>query len=163
MSTEIKKLANEKWKVIKFESPFKKYAISDKGRVASFSQSIYKDGVEIKLNYSTKNIVRFLPKQAADKTGKRATKTFKVHRLVAQYFLKKAAPSKNIVLHLNGVGTDNSASNLKWGTRLELASIKRNSNSKKVVVKKVVAKKAVVVKKVAVKKIIKKAIAKKKK
>jgi HNH endonuclease len=163
MSISIKKLATEKWKVINFESPFKKYAISDKGRVASFSQSIYKDGVEIKLNYSTKNIVRFLPKLAADKTGKRATKTFKVHRLVAQYFLKKAAPSKNIVLHLNGNGIDNNVANLKWGTRLELASIKRDLNAKKPVAKKVITKKPTAVKKAVVKKAAKKAAPKKKK
>lgn len=39
-----------------------------------------------------------------------------VHRLVATAFLRKSDPFHNVVNHLNGCKSDNSASNLEWTT-----------------------------------------------
>ena len=152
MGKAISKKAGEKWKKIDFESVRKQYAVSDSGRVAGYTDSLFKDGEEVTLNKS-QNGIRFLPKLPTNKKGVRLTKSLKVHRLVAMAFVKNSSKLKDVVIHLNHNIEDNRASNLKWVTRKELIAHSQENpkNKKKPVAKKAAAKKAVV-KKVAVKK-----------
>jgi len=78
------------------------------------------------------------------KVGKRKTK--RVHRLVAETFLKKII-GKNEVNHINEIKTDNSLINLEWCTRKEnmghgdlgkriSASLKNNKNTSKQIIQR---------------------------
>lgn len=43
-------------------------------------------------------------------------KTYLIHRLVAEYFLKRPSPQHKFVIHLNNKKDDNYVHNLKWTT-----------------------------------------------
>lgn len=151
MGKKISKNLTEKWKKIDFESPLKKYAVSNLGRMASYTDALYKDGEEILLNKSERGY-RFLPKLAADKNGKRATKSFKVHRLIATAFVKNTSKLRDVVTHINHNVYDNKATNLKWVTRLELSAHTKTKKTNKTVVSKKESTKNVLLKKAIINK-----------
>ena len=54
------------------------------------------------------------------KNNRRVPKNFSIHRLVAEYFCENDNPDiKDQVNHINGIKTDNNASNLEWVSQSE--------------------------------------------
>jgi len=105
---------NEEWKEINFEKGAlkKRYAISNYGRVISYSETI-KDGALIKggnlRGYGTLPVRPF---------GK--SKTFYIHKLVAQYFIDNERNDATFVIHLDYNKGNNYIDNLKWSTKEEV-------------------------------------------
>lgn len=83
-----------------------RYQVSEDGKVANV-----RTGAEL----SSWNDVDGYRRYTLYKTGKK--KNLKASRLVALAFLGEPPSSdKNLVLHCNGVNTDDRVSNLRWGT-----------------------------------------------
>ena len=105
--TELKEVLEkpEKWLPVKgYEG---RYEISDLGRVRSLS-----DGGILRPAVNNNGYSHL----TLSKDGKR--KDFRVHRLVAQHFIKNDG-GKRDVNHKNGIKTDNRACNLEWLTHSE--------------------------------------------
>lgn len=122
----IKKLTNEVWKPLVFPGSkflLKKYALSSKGRLASYMEDILKDGKllsgSVTTGYRTLNLHR------PDHNG-----TIYIHREMAKLFQKKPSPKHKYVIHLNHVRSDNSAKNLKWVTVEEMIGHQQQSPAK---------------------------------
>jgi hypothetical protein len=102
---------NEDWKEILFPigALRKQYAISNYGRVISYTNSMA-DGQLVKggclKGYKT------LPLRPFGKST-----TYYVHKLVAQYFLSDSKDGEDYVIHLDYNKSNNYVSNLKWATR----------------------------------------------
>lgn len=110
----LKSHTNEQWKEIKFKKGAlrNKYAVSNHGRLASYSESI-KDGSILKgSSIDGYPILNLRP------DGK--SKSYFVHRLVAEYFLKKSKPKASYVIHLDFNKANNSTKNLRWATKEEM-------------------------------------------
>jgi len=105
---------NEEWKELIFEAGAlrKRYAVSNFGRIASFSDSI-ENGDLIKggvlQGYST------LPMRPYGKS-----KTFYVHKLVAEFFVAKENDDQTYVIHLDYNKKNNFYKNLKWADKHEM-------------------------------------------
>lgn len=105
---------NEEWKEINFEEGAlkKRYAISNYGRVISYTDTI-KDGLFIKggnlRGYAT------LPVRPHGKS-----KTYYIHKLVAQYFIENLIEDASFVIHLDYNKNNNFIKNLKWSTKEEV-------------------------------------------
>ncbi len=119
----IKKNSGEIWKQIQFpghKQLRKKYALSNNGRAASYSQSIEEDGKlltgSITSGYKTLNL------HIEDGNG-----TIYLHREVAKLFNNKPSPKHKYVIHLNHKKTDNSYKNLKWATLQEVIEHQQKS------------------------------------
>jgi hypothetical protein len=113
----ITNLPGEKWKQIIFknwELLQKMYAISNLGRMASYSKDIKKDGAL--LRGSTIEGYTILRLKVKDDYP-----AFLCHRLVADYFLKQPSVTRNMVIHLNHDKKDNRVANLKWASQEEVA------------------------------------------
>ena len=90
------------------------YAVTDDGRVISYKSRLL-------------DVDRFEMKQCLDKYGypfvglrvDGQRRKFSVHRLVAEAFLGPRPSPYHQVRHLDGVRTNNNASNLCWGTHAE--------------------------------------------
>mgnify|MGYP001327187040 CR=1 FL=1 len=109
----LKKLEGEKWRPVTFENSEllqRKYAISNMGRLASYTKSVEKDGALLK--GSEIEGYRVLRLRAGDKYI-----AFLFHRLVAEQFCKKPSAAHNLVIHLNHKKQDNRAENIKWATQ----------------------------------------------
>ncbi len=106
---------NEKWKEIDFETnlPHDKYEISNYGRVKSYA--IDKENGRLlkggNVNGYQSITVRF---------GKRISRQYYIHRLVAETFLPKTRPDCHFVVHLDYDKQNNSVFNLQWVTEEEL-------------------------------------------
>ena len=104
----IKKIRNERWKEIsevKGKLRFR-YAISDQGRLVSFTKNIH-DGELLKCSRQEKfSIWRFRI------NGK--NKGILIHKLVANYFLPKAKGKNMLVIHMDHDLQNNNYKNLKW-------------------------------------------------
>jgi len=106
---------NETWVPVKgYED---RYEVSDIGRIRNLNY--YGRGRSAILNLSAKT--RYLKVTLVDDDGK--SKTFWVHQLVAQAFLPEPEEGQNQIDHINGVKTDNRASNIRR------ASPKQNINN----------------------------------
>lgn len=106
---------DEQWKPIRGYERL--YEVSNYGRIKS-------------LNYHGRGVVRILRLTAKPncyiKVGLRKgkkTKTYRIHRLVAEAFLLPPRPEQTQIDHLNGQKQDNRASNLRY------SSPKANSNN----------------------------------
>jgi hypothetical protein len=88
-----------------------RYAITNYGRVVSFTQTP-DDG-----NFLKPAFIRGYP--ALSFPVENGRKTFLLHRLVADYFLRKPNPEQKFIIHLNHKKDDNYVNNLKWATAEE--------------------------------------------
>jgi hypothetical protein len=117
----IKSLKNEKWKAVKLDSgEFRfKYAVSDRGRLASFKTNVMEGNLlrgtlmggypTLKLKPAGENLTLFL------------------HRLVAEAFIANRSSKKVYVIHLNYNKEDNSVKNLRWATKEEMEAHQQKS------------------------------------
>lgn len=122
----IKKLASEQWKQLQFPGSKqlrKKYAISNHGRAASYSDDVVKDGKL--LNGSITSGYKTLNLHIDDSNG-----TIYIHREVAKLFNTKKSPKAKFVIHVNHKKTDNHYRNLKWATQEEVGEHQQNSPMK---------------------------------
>lgn len=105
---------NEQWKEIQFEAGAlkKRYAISNYGRLVSFIESIEKG------NIIRGGSLRGYPTLPLRPFGK--SKTFYVHKLVAEHFLKKENDNQEYVIHLDYNKGNNYIDNLKWTDKDEM-------------------------------------------
>lgn len=122
----IKKTAGEIWKPLQFpgwKNLRKKYALSSLGRIASYTEDIYKDGKllqgSLTTGYRTLNLHR---------PGNNGT--LYIHREVARLFLKKPSPKHKYVIHKNHKKLDNAVKNLKWATLPEMIEHQQKSPAK---------------------------------
>ncbi|MFP4555397.1 MAG: NUMOD4 domain-containing protein [Bacteroidales bacterium] len=113
----IRLFPDEKWSVLPFKgNSGLNYAVSNYGRVASFSKSITEGrlvGGTSKKGYRYLKLFKIID-------GKRLSYTYYVHRLVAQYFVPKREEGQDFVIHLNYKKDDNRHINIKWATREEV-------------------------------------------
>jgi len=109
----IKFFFNEQWKEVHFEKGALKlrYAVSNYGRVVSFSDKI-ENGRLLK-----GNLIGGYPAICVRPFGK--SKTFYIHRLVAEYFLDKPSEECDFVVHVDFNKENNVSSNLRWMTEDE--------------------------------------------
>ena len=92
---------NEKWKKVK---QYPNYEISDNGRVKSILRSIIMKQNKVATYF------------AVGLTNKNGYKTFRTHRLVAEYFVKGKSNINNVVNHIDGNKENNKFDNLEWTT-----------------------------------------------
>ena len=107
---KIKFFASEKWKElpIKKGATQKRYAISNHGRIVSFTTKI-DEGTILKTRLTQR-----YPSITIKIAGKNIN--YYIHRLVAQHFCKKPSPKHSFVIHLDHKKEANKAKNLKWVT-----------------------------------------------
>lgn len=101
----------------------KKYAVSNLGRAASYSEGINIDGKL--LNGSLTSGYRTLNLHVENGNG-----TIYIHREVAKIFCKKKSPKHKFVIHVNHKKSDNAAKNLKWATLEEVSDHQQGSPQK---------------------------------
>lgn len=106
----------EKWKEVLVDernNPKKRYAITNYGRVISFTDDIMNGYLvrpcKMRGDYQVVTI----------RINETTRKKFYIHRLVAEHFLEKESPDQEYVLHINYDKTKSWASNLKWATKIE--------------------------------------------
>lgn len=117
----VKPITNEKWKVINFSKGIFRcdYAVSDKGRLVSYTTSI-KDG-----NLLKGTLMGGYPTLKLKPEGRNMT--LFLHRLVAEAFLPKKSARHEYVIHLNYNKEDNNVKNLRWATKEEMEKHQQNS------------------------------------
>jgi hypothetical protein len=104
--------ADEVWKELTFsESKFKKYEISNCGRIRSYSATQKKFRM---LKQSTIRGYKYYSFKA-DKGGSKL-----IHRLVADMFLPRDNKMQTYVIHLDYDKSNNHVDNLKWVTKRTL-------------------------------------------
>ena len=109
----------EEFKEIKMDASLQlKYAVSNHGRVVSYSENI-KEGRELK-GGSVEGYRIFGYSIRVD--GVRKSRYFLIYRLVAEYFIPKGNEDQTFVLHLNYDKLDDRVQNLKWANQLELTA-----------------------------------------
>lgn len=117
----IKSVKNEEWKELKMPKGALRYryAISNQGRIASFANKIPEgkilNGTSIG-GYPTLNVKPF---------GE--NKTYYIHKLVAELFLKKTSTKQKFVIHKDHNKTHNGAKNLKWATKEDMEDHQQSS------------------------------------
>lgn len=108
---------NERFREIEVDYPLKfRYAVSDRGRLISFTEKC-EDGTLLK-GGDSRGYKTFRYAMKID--GKRTSKVFFIHKLVAQYFLPKTSEEQQHVLHIDHTLNNDSLSNLKWATYKEM-------------------------------------------
>ncbi len=122
----IKKSAGEIWKQLEFaghKNLRKKYAVSNKGRAASYSEDILADGKV--LNGSLTSGYCTLNLHVEEGNG-----TIYIHREVARLFCPRKSPKYKFVIHQNHNKVDNNYKNLKWATPEEVSAHQQSSPEK---------------------------------
>ncbi len=122
----IKKNPGEIWKQMLFtghKQLRKKYAVSNAGRAASFTENLMEDGKL--LNGSLTSGYRTLNLHVENGNG-----TIYIHREVAKLFCTKKSPKYKYVMHVNHKKKDNTAKNLKWATQEEVSAHQQKSPEK---------------------------------
>ncbi|WP_462318087.1 NUMOD4 domain-containing protein [Marinilabilia sp.] len=106
---------NEEWKEVPFEKDAlrKRYAVSNYGRVVSFCADNMSDASMVKggvlKGYKT------LPLRPFGKS-----RTYYVHKLVAEQFIRKKSDSQKYVIHLDYNKCNNFVENLCWADKKEM-------------------------------------------
>jgi hypothetical protein len=121
---QIRIYPNEKFKEIELDYSLKlRYAISNKGRLISFSENI-EDCRLLKGSLSDGYpIFSFRIK----KDGKSVSKCLFLYKLVAHYFLPKPSEEQAYVIHLDYSRNNDDVNNLRWATKAEMIA-HRNKN-----------------------------------
>lgn len=122
----IKKTPGEAWKPLLFpgwKQLRKKYAVSNHGRIASYTDDLHADGQLLSGSLTTG--YRSLNLHRPNNKG-----TLYIHREIARLFCKKPSPRHRFVIHLNHNKTDNKAANLKWVVSDEVSRHQQNSPAK---------------------------------
>lgn len=110
----IKKIPGEKWKQVDFPNSLKKkYAISNKGRLASFTDSVFTNGTLLK--GSLQQGYRIMRYAVTSRKRKRYEFVF-FHKLVALYFCKQKSALHQKVVFKDYNRKNITADNLKWVT-----------------------------------------------
>lgn len=106
----VKPLTGERWKELELKKGVttKRYAISNKGRIVSF-KTIVDEGYLLR-----PRLTQGYPSVTIGREANR--QNYYLHRLVAEYFIKKNSNRHNFVIHLDHRKENNSADNLKWVT-----------------------------------------------
>jgi hypothetical protein len=114
---QIRIYPNEKFKEIELDYSLKlRYAISNKGRLISFSENI-EDCRLLKGSLSDGYpIFSFRIK----KDGKSISKCLFLYKLVAHYFIPKQSEEQTHVLHLDYSRNNDDVNNLRWATKAEM-------------------------------------------
>ncbi len=122
----IRSLSGESWKQLSFPGWKKqrnRYAVSSRGRLASYQTDLTADGKLLKgsltTGYRTLNLHR---------PGEKGT--LYLHREIAKLFLKKPSRNQHYVIHLNHQKQDNRIQNLRWATAEEMTAHQQKSPGK---------------------------------
>jgi len=121
---QIRIYPNEQFKEIELDYSLKlRYAISNKGRLISFSENIEDCRLlkgSLSDGYPTFSF-------RIKKDGKSISKCLFLYKLVAQYFIPKQSEEQTYVLHLDYSRNNDDVNNLLWATRAEMIA-HRNKN-----------------------------------
>lgn len=123
----IKKIAGEIWKPLQFkgyQSMRNHYALSSKGRAASYKEDIFTDGKL--LEGSLTSGYRTLNLHLGD-----SSKTMYIHREIARLFNKKKSALDKFAIHINHDKRDNRSKNLKWVNQKEAMVHQQKSPARK--------------------------------
>jgi hypothetical protein len=113
----IKSHPGEIWKVLDMKGANDlKYALSSYGRLVSYFDSI-QEGILLQCG-TNKGYKVF--KKYSYTSGKRTSKTYYLHKLVAEQFLPQKQDNQVYVIHLNFVKDDNRVDNLKWANKQQM-------------------------------------------
>ena len=109
---------NEKWKEVEFKNRSGlRYAISNFGRLVSFTESI-KEGRLLKCA-QVKGYKVF--RNFEDINGKRVSRSYFLHKIVAEQFLhSEKSDETTFVIHLDYVKSNNLLENLKWVSKEDM-------------------------------------------
>lgn len=112
---------NENWKeiVLNSKNQITRYAVSDHGRICSYKGKPTDRKI---LKGTVVNGYPALKIKIGDQDHQ-----FYVHKLVAQYFVKKAGRSKEFVLHHDFDKKNNKHSNLRWASKEEMIAHQQKS------------------------------------
>jgi hypothetical protein len=121
---QIRIYPNEQFKEIELDYSLKlRYAISNKGRLISFSENIEDCRLlkgSLSDGYPTFSF-------RIQKEGKSISKCLFLYKLVAQYFIPKQSEEQTYVLHLDYSRNNDDINNLRWATKAEMIE-HRNKN-----------------------------------
>lgn len=108
-------IKNESWKEIRLNSKnqITRYAVSNLGRISSYKGKPAERKI---LRGTVVNGYPALKIRIGDEDFQ-----FYIHKLVAQYFVKKSGRAKDFVLHHDFNKLNNKSSNLRWASREEMA------------------------------------------
>lgn len=108
----VKLKSNEKFVVLPFpKTPTGlRYALTNYGRVISFGEKLEEGRV---VNHG---FIRGYPAMSF-RLKKDKRKTFLVHRVMGEHFLRRPTKQHKFIIHLNNKKTDNHYQNLKWVTK----------------------------------------------
>jgi len=111
----------ERWEQIKFDPGALRfhYSISNFGRIVSYSDRI-EEGRILK-----GGVLGGYPTFVCRPFGK--SKTFYIHKLVAEYFLTKESDDEIFVIHLDYNKMNNHMSNLRWADKKMMEGHQQNS------------------------------------
>ena len=121
---QIRFYPNEEFKEIEINESLQfRYAISNKGRLVSFTDEI-QNGRLLKGGLSDGYpTFRFKIRQG----DKIVNKYLFLYKLVAQYFIPKQSEEQTYVLHLDYIRNNDDVNNLRWATRDEMIAHSRKS------------------------------------
>lgn len=112
----LKVYLNEEWKAVDMGYPSqKKYVISNHGRFVSYTDKI-EDGKHI-VGSDLKGYKIY--QYSYIDGGKKISKHFLMHRMVALHFLPPPREDQKYIIHLNYSKSYNHVSNLRWATSME--------------------------------------------
>ena len=108
---------NEEFREIEIDYPLqKRYAISNKGRLLSFTESIETGTL---LEGGKTSGFRTLRYKIRKKNGKTGDRTIYIYKVVAELFIPKQSEDQLHVIHLDHVLDNDDVRNLKWVTLKE--------------------------------------------
>lgn len=122
----IKKIAGETWKPLTFSGWRQlrnRYAVSSKGRIASYKKEVLEDGKL--LNGSLTTGYRTLNLHRPNNKG-----TLYIHREMAHIFLAKPSAQYKYVIHRNHNKLDNNMGNLRWVTLQQMIAHQQQNPAK---------------------------------